>query len=161
MRVFRGGTPRHRQRLGAHHRQLRRSASRPSGDAGLVAFGSPASWLAFLLTFEPHPRDYFAGLAGRADAAPRRIATLRDKLSELQRCGIDQTVVLRFDAALAGQSPDSFIDNVLMAGLGARYVLVGDDFRFGAKRAGDYASSMPARRARLQFRGAAGGWGWG
>jgi riboflavin kinase/FMN adenylyltransferase len=91
------------------------------------------------VTFEPHPRDYFARLAGKAEAAPARIATLRDKLSELERCGIDQAVVLRFDAAFASQSPQAFIDDVLVTGLGARYVLVGDDFRFGARRAGDYA----------------------
>ena len=47
--------------------------------------------------------------------------------------------MLRFDAALRGQSPQAFIDDVLVRGLGARYVLVGDDFRFGARRAGDYA----------------------
>jgi riboflavin kinase/FMN adenylyltransferase len=52
---------------------------------------------------------------------------------------VDQTVVLPFDARLAGRTPDEFINEVLIEGLGARYVLVGDDFRFGAKRAGDYA----------------------
>ena len=92
-----------------------------------------------VLTFEPHPRDYFAALAGRAADAPARIATLRDKLAELERCGIEQAVVLRFDARLAAQVPLAFIDAVLVRGLGARYVLVGDDFRFGARRAGDYA----------------------
>ncbi len=92
-----------------------------------------------VLTFEPHPRDWFAEVAGRASLAPARIATLRDKLTELERCGIDQTIVLRFDAQLAAQPPQAFIDEVLLRGLGARYVLVGDDFRFGARRAGDYA----------------------
>jgi len=92
-----------------------------------------------VLSFEPHPRDYFAHLAGKPEQAPRRVATLRDKLSELERCGIDQAVVMRFDAAFAGQSPQAFIDDVLVRGLGARVVLVGDDFRFGARRAGDYA----------------------
>ncbi|MDD0840551.1 bifunctional riboflavin kinase/FAD synthetase [Curvibacter sp. HBC61] len=92
-----------------------------------------------VLTFEPHPRDYFAAVTGRAELAPARIGTLRDKLSELARCGIDQTVVLPFDARLASQAPETFIEDVLIQGLGARYVLVGDDFRFGAKRAGDYA----------------------
>jgi riboflavin kinase/FMN adenylyltransferase len=92
-----------------------------------------------VLTFEPHPRDHFARLAGRPEPAPARIAPLRDKLSELQRCGVDQVVVLRFDQRLASLSPQAFIDDVLVQGLGARYVLVGDDFRFGAKRAGDYA----------------------
>lgn len=94
---------------------------------------------ACVLTFEPHPRDYFAKRAGAPEKAPARIATLRDKLGELERCGVDQVVVLRFDEALASQSPQQFIDGVLREGLGARYVLVGDDFRFGAKRAGDYA----------------------
>jgi riboflavin kinase/FMN adenylyltransferase len=92
-----------------------------------------------VLTFEPHPRDYFARLAGQPDQAPARIATLRDKLSELQRCGVQQAVVLRFDQRLAALSPQAFIDEVLVRGLHARYVLVGDDFRFGARRAGDYA----------------------
>jgi riboflavin kinase/FMN adenylyltransferase len=91
-----------------------------------------------VLSFEPHPRDYFFARRG-GPAAPARIATLRDKLGELARCGIEQTVVLRFDEQLAALSPQAFIDQVLRQGLGARYVLVGDDFRFGARRAGDYA----------------------
>ena len=92
-----------------------------------------------VMTFEPHPRDYFAALARKPELAPARVAALRDKLTELARCGIDQCVVLRFNAQLSGQSPNSFIDEVLVQGLGTKYVLVGDDFRFGAKRAGDYA----------------------
>jgi riboflavin kinase/FMN adenylyltransferase len=92
-----------------------------------------------VLTFEPHPRDYFAALHQKPELAPARVGTLRDKLADLAHCGVDQTVVLRFDAQLAGQAPQTFIETVLCQGLGARYVLVGDDFRFGAKRAGDYA----------------------
>ncbi|WP_309683607.1 bifunctional riboflavin kinase/FAD synthetase [Polaromonas sp.] len=91
------------------------------------------------MTFEPHPRDYFAALARKPELAPARIATLRDKLTELARCGIDQCVVLPFDATLAALSPEAFMRDVLATGLGAKYVLVGDDFRFGSKRAGDYA----------------------
>jgi riboflavin kinase/FMN adenylyltransferase len=101
-----------------------------------------------VMTFEPNPRDYFAALAHKPEAAPARIATLRDKLAELARCGVAQTVVLRFNAAFAAQSPDAFIDKVLVEGLGARYVLVGDDFRFGARRAGDYAMLDAAGTAR-------------
>ena len=101
-----------------------------------------------VLSFEPHPRDWFAARAGTPEQAPRRIATLRDKLSELERCGIDQAVVMRFDARFAAQSPQAFIDDVLVRGLGARCVLVGDDFRFGAKRAGDYAMLDAAGAAR-------------
>jgi len=92
-----------------------------------------------VLTFEPHPRDFFAAQAGKAALAPPRVATLRDKLVELERCGIEQAVVLRFNAAFAAQSPETFVRDVLVDGLHARYVLVGDDFRYGAKRAGDYA----------------------
>ena len=103
-----------------------------------------------VLSFEPHPRDYFAARAGTPEQAPRRIATLRDKLSELERCGIDQAVIMRFDGRFAGQSPQAFIDDVLVRGLHARYVLVGDDFRFGARRAGDYAM-LDAAGARSGF----------
>jgi riboflavin kinase/FMN adenylyltransferase len=92
-----------------------------------------------VMTFEPHPRDYFAAAARRPELAPARIAPLRDKLIELERCGIDQVVILRFDQRFAAQSPQAFIDDVLRGGVGAKYVLVGDDFRFGARRAGDYA----------------------
>ncbi|MFM2055283.1 MAG: hypothetical protein RL456_3320 [Pseudomonadota bacterium] len=103
-----------------------------------------------VMTFEPHPRDFFAARAGTPEKAPARIATLRDKLQELERCGVDQVVLMRFDERLASQSPQGFIDDVLRRGLGARYVLVGDDFRFGAKRAGDYAM-LDAAGARAGF----------
>ena len=92
-----------------------------------------------VMTFEPHPRDYFAKLVQKSELAPARIATLRDKLSELDRCGIDYCVVLPFNTKFAAQSPQNFIQDVLVSSLGAKYILVGDDFRFGAKRAGDYA----------------------
>jgi riboflavin kinase / FMN adenylyltransferase len=97
---------------------------------------------ACVMTFEPHPREYFA-----KGSAPARLSNLRDKLAELQACGVDQTVVLPFNARLASQPPQQFIDAVLCQGLGARYVLVGDDFRFGAKRTGDYALLDAAGKA--------------
>jgi riboflavin kinase/FMN adenylyltransferase len=103
-----------------------------------------------VLTFEPHPRDHFARKAGRPELAPPRIATLRDKLAELQRCGIDHVVVGRFDDRLAAMPPQDFIDGVLLRGLRARYVLVGDDFNFGARRAGNYAM-LDAAGAQLGF----------
>lgn len=92
-----------------------------------------------VLTFEPHPRDFFAATFKKPELAPARVGTLRDKLDDLASCGVDQTIMLPFDARLAAQSPQTFVDTVLVQGLGARYVLVGDDFRFGAQRAGDYA----------------------
>lgn len=103
-----------------------------------------------VMTFEPHPRDYFAQVLRKPGLAPARVGTLRDKLTQLARCGVDQTVVLPFNAALAAQSPQAFIEDVLVRGLGAQYVLVGDDFRFGAQRAGDYAM-LDAAGQRLGF----------
>jgi riboflavin kinase/FMN adenylyltransferase len=103
-----------------------------------------------VMSFEPHPRDYFAKVARKPELAPARIATLRDKLTELARCGIDQCVVLPFNAALASQPAEAFIQDVLVRGLGVKYVLVGDDFRFGAKRVGDYAM-LDAAGERLGF----------
>ncbi|MBI5717547.1 MAG: bifunctional riboflavin kinase/FAD synthetase [Burkholderiales bacterium] len=99
-----------------------------------------------VLTFEPHPRDFFAARAGKPEAAPRRISTLRDKLAEIERCGVDRVVVMRFDDALASLPPQAFIDGVLRSGLGVRYVLVGDDFTFGARRAGTYETLDVAGR---------------
>ena len=99
-----------------------------------------------VMTFEPHPRDFFAAKLNKPELAPARIATLRDKLAELRRCGVDQVLILPFNEQLASQAPQAFIDEVLIAGLGVRYVLVGDDFRFGAKRAGDYAMLDAAGR---------------
>lgn len=91
------------------------------------------------MTFEPHPRDFFAAMHRKPELAPARIATLRDKLEELERCGVDQCVVLPFNARLAALPAQAFIEDILVKALGVQYVLVGDDFRFGAQRAGDYA----------------------
>jgi riboflavin kinase/FMN adenylyltransferase len=103
-----------------------------------------------VMTFEPHPRDYFAARHHKPELAPARIATLRDKLQELARCGVDQCVVLPFNERLASQPPESFIQDTLVNALGVKYVLVGDDFRFGARRAGDYAM-LDAAGERLGF----------
>lgn len=101
-----------------------------------------------VMTFEPHPRDFFAAQLHQPDLAPARIATLRDKFNELSACGVDQCVVLPFNQRFAAQQPQDFIDQVLVKGLGVKYVLVGDDFRFGAKRAGDYAMLDAAGNAQ-------------
>ena len=103
-----------------------------------------------VMTFEPHPRDYFAKAFKQPDLAPARIASLRDKLHELAACGVQQCIVLPFNEKFAARSPDDFINNVLVKGLGVKYVLVGDDFRFGAKRLGDYAM-LDAAGAQLGF----------
>jgi len=87
-----------------------------------------------VLSFEPHPREFFA-----PEQAPARLSSLREKAECLQRMGIDRLHVFRFDRAFSALSPEAFIEQVLGRTLQARYVLVGDDFRYGAKRAGDFA----------------------
>lgn len=93
-----------------------------------AARGGPAT----VVTFEPHPLEYFRG----ADAPPR-ITGWREKVLRLFETGVDQVVCLPFRAALAQQEPEAFVDAVLVDGLGAGYVLIGDDFRFGRQRRGD------------------------
>ena len=88
-----------------------------------------------VMTFEPHPREFFAHLAGDESRAPRRIANLRDKLTALEAAGVDRVIVEHF----ASLSPEAFIRDVLVEGLHVKWLIVGDDFRFGAKRAGDFA----------------------
>ena len=88
-----------------------------------------------VLTFDPHPREFF-----QREAAPRRLIKLRQKLELFRALGVAQTFIARFDASLAALSPVAFIDDVLVRRLAVRWVLVGDDFRFGAGRAGDLAT---------------------
>ncbi len=96
-----------------------------------------------VLTFEPHPREYFAKL-NPALSAPARICTLRDKLLALKAAGVDRVYIARFNLALASLSAQAFIDSVLLYAIGAKVVVVGDDFRFGAQRAGNFSSLQAA-----------------
>lgn len=86
---------------------------------------------ACVLTFEPHPREFFA-----PDKAPTRLTSLREKLELLAGCGVDRVHILRFNYGLAQTTAEDFVERIIARGLGARWVLVGDDFRFGARRAG-------------------------
>ncbi len=100
---------------------------------------------ACVMTFEPHPREFFDP-AG----APPRIAMLRDKLEALRMNGVERVVVEHFNRTFASQSPEAFVEHVIVGGLHARWVLIGDDFRYGAKRAGDF-DSLKAAGARYGF----------
>ena len=86
-----------------------------------------------VMTFAPHPREYFS-----PSTAPKRISTLRDKLTAIKACGIDRVVILPFNQRLASMSPESFITDILVGSLQTKFLLIGDDFKFGAKRAGDF-----------------------
>jgi riboflavin kinase / FMN adenylyltransferase len=84
------------------------------------------------LIFEPTPREYFA-----PETAPPRIAGFRGKLRLLERAGVERLLCLRFDRRLAALEAPEFVERILVSGLGAGAVVVGEDFRFGHKRAGD------------------------
>jgi riboflavin kinase / FMN adenylyltransferase len=101
--------------------------------AELRRAGSRLGLPACVLTFEPHPREFFA-----PDQAPTRLTSLREKLELLARQGVERVHVCRFNYRFAQTTPEDFIERVIARGLGARWVLVGDDFRFGARRAGDF-----------------------
>ena len=100
-------------------------------------FGLPST----VLTFEPHPREFFT-----PGQAPARLASLREKLTMLSECGVDRVAVLRFDTRLAALTAEQFIGRVLVDGLHVRHLIIGDDFRFGAQRQGDFAMLCRAGR---------------
>ncbi len=94
---------------------------------------------AAVMTFEPHPREFFAARAGDLSRAPSRIANLRDKLGSLAEAGIDRVIVEHFNAHFAAMAPEEFTSRVLVEGLHVKWLMVGDDFCYGAKRAGTVA----------------------
>jgi len=87
---------------------------------------------AAVLTFSPPPREYFL-----RDNAPPRLSTPRDKIEQIARAGVDRIYFARFGERLARLSADEFVEDVLLASLGVKWLLVGDDFRFGRGRQGD------------------------
>ncbi|MDH3281688.1 MAG: bifunctional riboflavin kinase/FAD synthetase [Gammaproteobacteria bacterium] len=88
---------------------------------------------AMVLTFEPHPQEFFAG-----PSAPRRLSSLRDKLVVLGALGVHRVLCLRFGRQLAQMRARDFVVQILVEGLGVRHLVVGDDFRFGRRREGDF-----------------------
>jgi len=92
------------------------------------------SLVACVLTFEPHPREFFA-----PQSAPTRLTSLREKLELLGAKGIGRAHVQRFASSLAAMTAEAFVEQILWRVLAARWILIGDDFRFGTRRAGDVA----------------------
>jgi riboflavin kinase/FMN adenylyltransferase len=90
-----------------------------------------------VMTFDPHPRAFFARRGQRPELIPTQINSLRDKLATLARHGIEQIALQRFDHRLADMSAEAFIEHLLVKGLNTRWLLVGEDFRYGHKRSGD------------------------
>lgn len=94
-----------------------------------------------VVIFEPQPREYFA-----PDTAPARLARLRDKVELLAGEGIDRILCLPFNQRLSELSAEQFVETILVDGLAVRHLEVGDDFRFGCDRAGDFAFLVEAGR---------------
>ena len=99
---------------------------------------------AAVMTFEPHPREFFAERAGDLARAPTRIANLRDKLESLENAGIDRVIVEHFNSHFAAMPPEEFTGRVLVEGLHVKWLMVGDDFCYGARRAGNVATLIAA-----------------
>lgn len=87
-----------------------------------------------VLTFGEHPTQFL-----RPGEAPPQIATLAERINAFARAGIDEAFVLRFDASIANLTPEQFLDDVVVGTLGARVMVVGENFRFGVRRGGDVA----------------------
>jgi riboflavin kinase/FMN adenylyltransferase len=98
-----------------------------------------------VMLFEPQPVEFFA-----PEQAPRRLARLRDKIIQMQTMGIDFLVCLNFNRAFASLSAGEFVDRVLVERLNIRHLVIGDDFRFGKGRTGDF-EYLRTRGKELEF----------
>ena len=87
-----------------------------------------------VITFEPYPAEYFQG-----EGAPARLTSLREKWRLVRDLGADRLICLHFNGQLANMSAAGFVDDILVRQLGIRHLIVGDDFRFGRGREGDFA----------------------
>jgi riboflavin kinase / FMN adenylyltransferase len=96
-----------------------------------------------VLTFREHPAKFL-----RPGTEPPLIATLEERINAFARAGVDETYVLTFDASIASLAPDQFLDETLVGRIGARVMVVGANFRFGSKRAGDVAFAQAHLRER-------------
>ncbi|MGF1725944.1 bifunctional riboflavin kinase/FAD synthetase [Photobacterium nomapromontoriensis] len=94
------------------------------------ALGCPAA----VMSFEPQPQELFGG-----DHAPARLTRFRDKYLQLKKAGLDRFLCVNFNHHFANLSPQDFVDSLLVEQLGVKFLVVGDDFRFGKGRGGDFA----------------------
>ncbi len=105
----------------------------------LTAKARELSLPASVMTFEPHPRELFT-----PEQAPARLTSLREKLDLLECCGVERAYVLHFSRKLATLTAGEFIEKVLVRGLAVKHLIIGDDFRFGRGRGGDFAMLQQA-----------------
>lgn len=86
-----------------------------------------------VMVFEPQPSEFLSG-----EQAPARLMLLRDKMVALREAGIDRVLCLQFNPRLRGMTAETFIEQVLVQGLAVKHLVIGDDFRFGSDRKGDF-----------------------
>ena len=110
---------------------------------GLIAEGRRRGLPVVVMIFEPQPLELFAG-----DKAPARLTRLREKLRYLAECGVDYVLCVRFDRRFAALTAQNFVSDLLVDRLGVRFLAVGDDFRFGAGRQGDF---LLLQKAGLEY----------
>ncbi len=91
---------------------------------------------AAVLTFNPHPRQYFAFQADKSVTAPATITPLREKIQALSQCGVDQVTIAHFDNIIASLTAEQFIERILVKALDIKWLIIGEKFRFGKGRIG-------------------------
>jgi riboflavin kinase/FMN adenylyltransferase len=106
-----------------------------------------------VMVFEPTPREFF-----QRSQAPPRLADFRGKLRLLERTGVDRLICARFGRALSELPAEDFVKRVLVEQLGVKAVVIGDDFRFGAKRGGDLEMRCARRWPSRTWRWPRGCW---
>lgn len=100
----------------------------------LSRIGKGSGLPVFVILFEPQPQEFLV-----PKKAPARLTRLREKILHLEKLPVDFIVLLRFDRHLANQEPESFIQKTLVKGLRIKHLVIGDDFRFGKNRTGDFS----------------------
>jgi len=116
------------------HQEMIRTVKRRAGELKV-----PAA----VLVFEPSSKEFID-----PEGAPPRLTRWREKFAALAAAGVDRLVTLQFNERMRAMSPESFVDELLVEGLGARHVVVGDDFRYGSQACGTIESLRAAGRAR-------------
>lgn len=114
------------------HQQMIGAVKRRAAELGTAAT---------VLVFEPSSKEFID-----PDGAPPRLTRWREKFAALQALGVDRLVTLRFDEHIRAMTPESFVDELIVGSLGARHVVVGDDFRYGRKACGTIETLRTAGR---------------
>lgn len=101
--------------------------------SALIESGRQLHLPSVAMIFEPQPAEFFLG-----DRAPARLTHLHDKLAALRDCGVDKVLCVRFNDRFRALTADAFVQEILVRGLSCRHLVIGDDFRFGCDRSGDF-----------------------